>query len=350
MIRPLHPFGARTRDGAGPLKTGRVGRDSRPEPPGKTAVSIPPPLELPLSPAPGGTALSRCRKAGGDDDPHGLPFEWTLNPYRGCELACTYCYARYSHAFLGLADPRDFERKIFFKEDLPRLLSKDLERRVLPGQRIAVGTVTDPYQPLERRREITRSCLRVMARREGLRLSITTKSDLVVRDLDLLRVLARKGSLHVNLSLTTLDRRLARVLEPRAPTPARRLAALRALAAEGIETGVFLMPILPGLTDASGMLEEVVQVSAAAGARYLVPQVLFLREPTRSLWLENLRDRFPALVARYRTLYADGPHVDGEIREGLLRRVARARRGAGLADAPTDTGPRDPQLRFSFLA
>jgi DNA repair photolyase len=298
---------------------------------------------MPASPTSG--ALSRCDSFHGRGD---VPFEWSLNPYRGCEFACGYCYARYTHAFLGLDDPRDFERRIFWKEDLPRLLSHDLQRRVRPGQRIALGTATDPYQPAERQQEITRGCLRVFARHQGLRLSITTKSDLVTRDLDLLRVIAGRSSLHVNLSLTTLDRRMARTLEPRAPTPERRLAALRALAAEGIETGVFLMPVLPGLTDGTGDFEALARAARSAGARYLCHQVVFLREPTRRVWMDLLRERFPALVARYERWFSGGAYAEEDLRAAVARRVARARRAAGLADGPTDRAPADPQLTFDY--
>jgi DNA repair photolyase len=310
----------------------------------------------PLPAGPTGGALSRYesgRGAGAGDEGSNvqrqhLPFEWTLNPYRGCEIGCGYCYARYTHGFLGLDDPLDFERRVFGKEDLPRLLARDLERRVSPGQRIAVGTATDPYQPVEREREITRGCLRVFARHRGLRISVTTKSDLVLRDLDLLRVIAQRSSLHVNLTVTTVDRRLARVLEPRAPTPPRRLAALRALAAEGIETGVFLMPVLPGLTDGPGMIEAVAAAAAAAGARYLCHQVVFLREPTRSHWLGILRERWPALAPRYARWFAAGAYAEEDLRAVVARRASRARGRHRLASGPTDREPADPQLALPF--
>jgi DNA repair photolyase len=293
----------------------------------------------PLPPAPTGGALSRC-----DPARSGLPFEWTLNPYRGCEFGCGYCYARYTHQYLGHDDPREFEDRIYAKEDLPRLLARDLERRVGPGQRIAIGTATDPYQPAERAREVTRGCLRVFARHEGLRLSITTKSDLVARDLDLLRVIAKRSAIHVNFSVTTMDRRLARALEPRAPTPQRRVAALRALAAEGLEAGVFLMPVLPGLTDSAESIDEVARAAAAAGARYLCHQVVFLREPTRSFWRGFLRENFPALAPRYDSWFAGGAYAEADLREAVAARVARVRRRHRLADAPAAQGPADPQL------
>jgi len=292
----------------------------------------------PLPPSATGGALSRI-----DPRRSGLPFEWSLNPYRGCEFGCGYCYARYTHGYLGLDDPKDFERRIYAKEDLPRLLARDLERRVAPGQRIAVGTATDPYQPAEREAEITRGCLRVLARHRGLRLSITTKSDLVVRDLDLLRVIAGRSSLHVNFSVTTMDRRLARALEPRAPTPQRRVAAVRALAAEGIEAGVFLMPVLPGLTDSAESIEAVARAAASAGARYLCHQVVFLREPTRSFWRGFLRANFPALAPKYDAWFAAGAYAEADLREAVALRVGRIRRRLRLADGPADREPADPQ-------
>ena len=317
-----------------------------------------PPAPLPSSATAG--ALSRCAARGpvhvgagsdraGTSKTEPLPFEWTLNPYRGCEFACGYCFARATHWYLGFDDPGDFERRIFWKEDMARALSRDMERRVAPGQRIAIGTATDPYQPLERRKEITRSCLRVFARRaaagdHGLRLSITTKSDLVLRDLDLLRVIAASNSLHVNLSLSTLDPDLARDLEPGAPSPQKRLHVLRTLAAEGIETGVFLMPVIPGLTDAPGAVEDAAAAAAAHGAGYLVHQCLFLREPVRSWWLERLRKIRPALVARHEEWYRERTHAGVDYRRSLALRVARARRAAGLADGPSDRAPADPQL------
>jgi DNA repair photolyase len=330
-----------------------VAAPARPRPPRPLPAPDPAAAELPraayaaLPPTPGGAALSRYVPAPGARE---LPFEWTLNPYRGCEIGCGYCYARYVHGFLGLDDPRDFERRIFGKEDLPRLLARDLERRVAPGQRIALGTATDPYQPVEREREITRECLRVLARASGLRLSVTTKSDLVLRDLDLLRVIARRSSLHVNVTITTVDRRLARVLEPRAVTPARRLAAVRALAAEGIETGVFLMPVLPCLTDLPGMPESVARDAAAAGARYLCHRPVFLREPSLSHWLSVLAASFPALVRAYREGFAGRAEGDPGYRPALSRRMERVRRRHRLAAGPSDRAPPSPQLTLAFPA
>src|SRR5574341_1312565 len=167
-----------------------------------------------------------------------MPFTWTINPYRGCEFGCRYCYARYTHEYIGLNDPADFENKIYAKRDAARTLLRELTPERLAGQSIALGTATDPYQPAERRFRVTRGLLEALARAEGVRLSITTKGDLITRDSDVLRRIAARGSLQVNITVTTLDAGLARILEFRAPTPQKRLAALRALRGAGLRAGV----------------------------------------------------------------------------------------------------------------
>src|SRR5271169_6737363 len=154
-----------------------------------------------------------------------VPFEWTINPYRGCEFGCKYCYARYTHEFMELRDGVDFERKIYVKQQTAWLLRQDL-KKVKRGEQIAIGTATDPYQPAERRFEITRSILQEMALHRGLEIGIVTKSDLVVRDIELLREAAIHNALYINVTITTLNTKLARILEPRAPRPDLRLQAL----------------------------------------------------------------------------------------------------------------------------
>src|SRR5437660_7731723 len=162
----------------------------------------------------------------------GMPFEWAINPYRGCEFGCRYCYARYTHEFMEL-DPAEFEDRIYAKAHTAELLRRDL-RKVVPEQSIAIGTATDPYQPAERRFGRTRAILEVFAEGKGRNLSITTKSDLIVRDAPLLTELKRSNVLHVNMTITTLDSGLARLLEPRAPRPDLRLAAVAQLAQAGV--------------------------------------------------------------------------------------------------------------------
>lgn len=198
-----------------------------------------------------------------------MPFTWTINPFRGCEFGCRYCYARYTHEFMGFTRWEDFEEKIYLKKDAARTLARELAGGRLKGQRIALGTVTDPYQPAERRFRVTRGLLDVMTQARGLRLSITTKSDLILRDIDLLRRIALRSSVHVNMTVTTLDRELARILERRAPMPELRLKALRALRAAGLTAGVTLSPILPDITDAAADLEAVIAAARAHDATHL---------------------------------------------------------------------------------
>src|SRR6266481_754926 len=173
-----------------------------------------------------------------------VPFQWMINPYRGCEFACKYCYARYTHEFMELRDSIDFERKIYVKQHTAWLLRQEL-RKVRRGESIAIGTATDPYQPAERKFEITRSILEEFTRHEGLTLGLVTKSDMIVRDLELLQAISRKNRLSIMVTVTTLKTELARILEPRAPRPDLRLQAVEKLARAGIRVGVNCAPVLP---------------------------------------------------------------------------------------------------------
>ena len=195
--------------------------------------------------------LNRCTGAR-------MPFTWTINPYRGCEFACKYCYARYTHEFMELRDGVDFERKIFVKQHAAELLRQEL-RRVKAGEEIAIGTATDPYQPIERRQEVTRAILEELSRHAGLQLGIVTKSNLVLRDIDLLQRIAENNQIFVNLTITTLDVDLARILEPRAPRPDLRMETVRKLNLEGVNAGIICAPVVPGITDAPRDLEALVR-------------------------------------------------------------------------------------------
>ena len=206
-----------------------------------------------------------------------MPFRWTINPYRGCEFGCVYCYARYTHEFLELRDPMDFERRIFVKRMAAQVLSRTLARTPIGSDPIAIGTATDPYQPAERKFGLTRSMLEVFAQLGGLELSITTKSALVVRDLDLLSAINSRSKLSVNFSLMTLNRRLQRTLEPRAPRPELRLRALAELSRAGIRCNLLMMPVIPGLTDAPAAIESVVRAARRAGASAVWWRSLFLK-------------------------------------------------------------------------
>src|SRR5213593_3927289 len=209
---------------------------------------------------PAQSLLNKC------DSPR-MPFTWTINPYRGCEFACKYCYARYTHEFMELRDGVDFERKIFVKQHAAELLRQEL-RRVKPGEGIAIGTATDPYQPAERRFEVTLAILEELARHSGLEIGIVTKSNMVVRDVDILRRVAENNQLYVNLTVTTVNTDLARILEPRAPRPDLRLEAVRELNLAGVHAGVICAPVLPEITDRPRDLEALVKAASNAGAKY----------------------------------------------------------------------------------
>jgi DNA repair photolyase len=269
-----------------------------------------------------------------------MPFSWTINPYRGCEFGCRYCYARYTHEFMELRNPEDFENRIYSKADAARLLREELRGR--PEGSIAIGTSTDPYQPAERRFGVTRSILEVFAAERGFSLSITTKSDLIRRDLSLLVQVARANVLHVNITCTTLDPDLARKLEPRAPRPDLRLEAVSELARAGISVGVFLNPILPGITDGWSNLAAVAQAAARAGARYLGGGILFLMPCAQRVFFPFLDAEFPHLADKYRARFTQNPYLRGPYAEMIRDRVALVRKHYGLASAPIDYEPELP--------
>jgi DNA repair photolyase len=258
-----------------------------------------------------------------------VPFEWMINPYRGCEFACKYCYARYTHEFMEFHDGLDFERKIYVKQHTAWLLRQEL-RSVRAGQSIAIGTATDPYQPAERKFQITRAILEEFARHEGLSLGLVTKSDMVVRDLDLFQAISRKNRLSVMLTVTTLKTKLARMLEPRAPRPDLRLKAVEQLARGGIHVGVNCAPVLPELTDSPADLENVVRASAKAGARFVWANSLFLKPCSAKVFLPFLQEHFPHLVPLYEKRYARRAFVSPAYNRRITELVAKFRAKHGI--------------------
>jgi DNA repair photolyase len=231
-----------------------------------------------------------------------MPFTWTINPYRGCEFGCRYCYARYTHEFMEMRDGLDFEQKIYVKQHAASLLRHEL-RRVKPDEAIALGTATDPYQPAERRYEVTRGILEEFTRHRGLELGIVTKSNLIVRDLELLEEVARSNTLSIHITVTTLDADLARILEPRAPRPDLRLDAVRTLSQARLRVGISCSPVLPGITDSPNDLEAVIRAAAEAGADYVFANPLFLKPCSAAIFLPFLEQNFPHLVENYRQRY-----------------------------------------------
>lgn len=270
-----------------------------------------------------------------------MPFAWTINPYRGCEFGCKYCYARYTHEFMGMDDGELFERKIYSKDSAAKILGRELDRR--PEGAIAIGTSTDPYQPAERRYGTTRSILEQFSRRRGFRLSITTKSDLVTRDIDLLQEICRANVLDVNITVTTTDDLLARKLEPKAPRPGLRLGAVRSLADAGVSVGVFANPIMPLITDSEANLSSVAEAAKRAGAGYFGGGILFLMPSAQQQFFPFLEREFPALLGRYRERFGRNPYLRGGYAKLIAGRVRRVRARHGLASSPM---PYEPELPY----
>jgi DNA repair photolyase len=277
----------------------------------------------------------------------GMDF-WSINPYIGCALGCTYCYARFAHGYAferavtANPDHREvatdvaelppwlaFERRILVKENAPAVLQKTLRTgsdrhlALIAGESITIGTATDPYQPAERRFRITRQLLQVIAEHPGLECRIITKSPLVTRDIDLLKRINRHSHINIHMSLITVDRDLARRIEPRAPTPEARLRAIKRLRDAGIDVGVNVMPILPGITDGPAQLDALVRRIAETGATHIGACALRLRHSARQRYFPWIMEEFPHLAARYTATYAKDIHAGDAYREGLTRVMTR---------------------------
>ena len=249
-----------------------------------------------------------------------MPFVWTVNPYRGCEFGCKYCYARYAHEFMELRDPQQFERKIYAKRFHAPAFRAELAK-VKNGESVWIGTATDPYQPAERRYGITRQILEVLAKERGLRIGITTKSDLVARDAELLRTISEDNAIHIHLTITTLDENLARMIEPLAPRPALRLDAARKLTAAGIGVTVLGNPVMPFITDSEKSLGALCAAAAEAGAESFSAHALFLKPCSKAVFMPFIEERFPQLVWKYRALYQENAYLRGRYPEMLEERV-----------------------------
>jgi DNA repair photolyase len=253
-----------------------------------------------------------------------MPFTWTVNPYRGCEFACKYCYARYTHEFMEMRDGLDFERKIYVKQHAAEMLRRDL-RRVKPDEGIAIGTATDPYQPAERKYEVTRAILEEMSQHRGLEIGIVSKSTLLLRDIDVLLRVSEHNRLFVNITITTLDVHLARILEPRAPRPDLRLDTVRQLNQAGVHAGVICAPVLPEITDRARDLEDLVRATAEAGGKYIYANPLFLKPCSAAVFIPFLQKEFPSLVENYRRRFESHAFVSSAYHKRISDLVAKLR-------------------------
>ena len=273
---------------------------------------------------------------------------YSINPYRGCEFGCRYCYARYTHEFMApkapppgrpgavdLRDPEAFERLIFLKQNAAWLLEQEL-KKIDPANEIALGTATDPYQPIERKTRITRSLLEVFARKSGYRLGVVTKSTLIERDVDLLAEIARRNTLVVHVTITTPDAGLARLLEPRAPRPDLRFGAVKRLREAGIMTGVFGSPVLPGITDTAKALDSLASRASAAGASFFAAHPLFLKPCSRPTYLSFVREHFPSLECDYTERFGNADFTSQSYRRNLAAMVEQTCTRYGLAQRSSD--------------
>jgi DNA repair photolyase len=284
------------------------------------------------------------RSAMARNDSPDVGFTFSVNPYRGCEHGCSYCFARPTHEYLGFSAGLDFETKILVKEDAPALLRKELSSPRWTPQTIMMSGVTDPYQPVERRLGLTRKCLEVLAEFRNP-VSMLTKNELISRDVDLLGELASFGAAAAFVSITTLDEDLGRAMEPRASTPSRRLAALSALSSAGIPCGVMVAPIVPGLTDHE--MPSILEAAARHGAKaagYVILRLPFAVAPLFTEWLERHRPSSKEKVlGRIRSMrggdlydsrYGVRQRGEGPFAEQIRRLFEVASRKHGLAGRP----------------
>jgi DNA repair photolyase len=299
---------------------------------------------------------------------------WSVNPYVGCAFGCAYCYARYAHRYTleraAAADPTDehlqrdlesmppwlaFERRIFVKQNAADALRKVLRRgspryQALREHGVVIGTATDPYQPAERRFRVTRGVLEAIAERPGMSVSIITKSPLVTRDVDVLARIAARADVTVHVSLITIDRELARRIEPRAPTPESRLRAVARLTEAGIDVGVNVMPVLPGITDGPNAMDALVRAVARAGASHIAACALRLRGTARRRYLPFIEAEFPHLADRYRASYAAGYNVGQRYRDGLKRHFAKLCAKYGIRNGFYDDGDEEEESESGAAA
>lgn len=275
--------------------------------------------------------LNRC------DAPH-MPFTWTVNPYRGCSMGCRYCYATYTHEFMGIDTPEQFHSLVYVKTGHEEQTARRLASAVRAGERIAVGSATDPYQPGEAQAKVTRRFLELVAQHRGVKVGVTTKGALVLRDLELLRKIHARSELMVHVSLVTPHAELARKLDPWAPLPDVRIEVMRRLVDGGLDVRLGLAPVLPGITDDEKSLDLLLERVRAAGVRRLFANVLFLRSPTREKFLRWLADEFPRLRAAYEEAYGARVYLAGPYRRMLDARLHELKRRHGFVGRGEDEG------------
>jgi DNA repair photolyase len=274
-----------------------------------------------------------------------MRFVWTVNPYRGCEYGCKYCYARYAHEFMELRDPALFERKIYAKRFQAGPFRQEL-KKVKSGESVWIGTATDPYQPAERRFKITRKILEVIAGERGIEIGITTKSDLIARDAALLSQIAKRNAVRVHMTITTLDEALARLLEPLAPRPALRLASIRKLTDAGIAVSVLTHPVMPLINDSEESLDRICEAAAANGAHAFSAAPVFLKPCAKQVFFPFLEQHFPHLLRRYEECFEKNAYLKGHYPEMIEERLRKVRARHKMKSREMLECPVDDQLRL----
>ena len=275
-----------------------------------------------------------------------FPFQWTLNPYRGCRHACRYCYARPTHEFLGLDAGREFDQRIFAKVNAPEVLRQELRRPKWKNEAIAIGTASDPYEPAEMEYRLTRRILQVLCEFRTPA-SITTKGVLVRRDVDVLQELGRVADVRVNFSVGSIDERVWKLTEPGAPSPVARLEAMQFLVENGINAGVMMAPLLPGISDSTESIYDVAEAAAAHGARFIGANVLFLKPGSKEWFMPMLKETYPHLAPGYAKMYAK-TYAPRDYTSSVMKVVDQARRSVGLASMEPTKSMHAPQRQLQL--
>jgi DNA repair photolyase len=272
-----------------------------------------------------------------------MPFRWTINPYRGCTHACTWCFARPTHTYLDFNAREDFEREIVVKVNLPEVLRAELKRPSWTREHVALGTNTDPYQWVESRYKLMPEVWAAL-RDSGTPCSVLTKSPLLLRDLELMKELAERVGFTANLSVPTLDEKAWRATEPHTPHPRKRIEALAELGRAGIPTGMLIAPLMPGINDDPRQVEEILELAGEAGVGHVGGIALHLRGEVRDIFFDWLRAHRPDLIPRYEALYARGAYVPRREQERLssLARGGRRAPEEGMRRVRRPTAPPGP--------
>ena len=275
-----------------------------------------------------------------------FPFRWTLNPYRGCRHACRYCYARPTHEFFGLDAGREFEQRIFAKVNAPEVLRQEMRRPKWKNEAIAIGTASDPYEPAEMEYRLTRRILQVLCEFRTPA-CITTKGVLVRRDVDVLRELARVADVRVNFSVGSIDEGVWKLTEPGAPSPVARLEAMQFLVENGVNAGVMMAPLLPGISDSTESIYDVAEAAAAHGARFIGANVLFLKPGSKEWFMPMLKETYPHLAPGYAKMYTK-TYAPRDYTSNVMKVVDQARRSVGLASMEPTRSMHAPQRQLQL--